>query len=146
MTFCIYQNGFWCFLTVFWEQHGSISIVTLAEMSERLNAGSYGLALVSYAMDVCPDPGFMLICGNTGNYSRYRSDTMTKLCNFLRKQTTQEGYQQVLYDIQQQFADDRPFRCLFYRSGAVLTRKMYTIARNIRELEMLRGIESFHEE
>ena len=80
------------------------------------------------------------------SYSRYRSDTMTELCNSLRKQTTQEGYQQVLYDIQQQFADDCPFLCLFYRSGAVLTRKMYTTARDIRELELLRGIESFHEE
>ena len=123
-----------------------VTTVTLTEMSERLNAGSYDLALVSYAMDVCPDPGFILIRGNTGNYSRYRSDPMTELCNSLRKQTTLEGYQQVLYDIQQQFADDCPFLCLFYRSGAVLTRKMYTTARDIRELELLREIESFHEE
>ena len=44
--------------------------VTLTEMSERLGAGSFDLALVAYAMDVCPDPGFILIRGNTGNYCR----------------------------------------------------------------------------
>lgn len=123
-----------------------ITTVTLTEMTERLSAGSYDLALVAYAMDVCPDPGFMLMRGNTGNYCRYRSDTMTELCESLRTQTTQEGYQNVLYQIQQQFADDCPFICLYYRAGAVLTRKMYTTARDVRELDLLRGISTFHEE
>lgn len=123
-----------------------ITTVTLTEMTERLSAGSYDLALVSYAMDVCPDPGFMLMRGNTGNYCRYRSDTMTELCESLRKQTTQADYQNVLYQIQQQFADDCPFICLYYRAGAVLTRKMYTTARDVRELDLLRGISTFHEE
>ena len=123
-----------------------ITTVTLTEMTERLSAGSYDLALVAYAMDVCPDPGFMLMRGNTGNYCRYRSDTMTELCESLRTQTTQEGYQDVLYQIQQQFADDCPFICLYYRAGAVLTRKMYTTARDVRELDLLRGISTFHEE
>ena len=120
--------------------------VTLTEMSERLSAGSYDLALVAYAMDVCPDPGFLLMRGNTGNYARYRSDTMTELCETLRTQTTQEDYQSVLYQIQQQFAQDCPFICLYYRAGAVLTRKMYTTARDVRELDLLRGISLFHEE
>lgn len=123
-----------------------VSTVTLTEMSERLNSGSYDLALVSYAMDVCPDPGFMLMRGNTGNYSRYRSETMTELCESLRKQTTQEGFRDVLFQIQQQFADDCPFLCLYYRAGAVLTRKMYTTARDVRELDLLRGLALFHEE
>ena len=99
--------------------------VTLTEMSERLSAGSFDLALVAYAMDVCPDPGFILIRGNMGNYCRYRSDNMTELCNTLRKQTTQADYQNVLYQMQQQFVDDCPFLCLYYRAGAVLTRKIH---------------------
>ena len=45
--------------------------------------------------------------------------------------------------IQQQFANDVPLICLFYRTGSVLTRKMYTTVRNIREFELLRGIEAF---
>ena len=45
--------------------------------------------------------------------------------------------------IQQQFAIDVPLICLFYRTGSVLTRKMYTTVRNIREFELLRGIEAF---
>ena len=122
----------------------TITTMSMAEMQVKLSAGSFDLALVSFAMDVCPDPGFLLMSGNTGNYGRYRSETMTSLCKELRKQTTQEGFRQTLMSIQQQFAEDCPFICLYYRSGSVLTRQMYTTARDVRELELLRGIESFH--
>ena len=45
--------------------------------------------------------------------------------------------------MQQLFANDVPFICLFYRSGSILTRKMFTTVRSIREFELLRGIETF---
>lgn len=128
------------------ERYGfSINIVTVsyAEAAQKLSAGAYDLCLASYAMDVCPDAGFMLISGNTGNYSRYRSSAMNDLCSELRQQTDQANYQYTLYKIQEQFAKDCPFICMFYRSGTVLTRKMYTTVRDVRELELLRGIESF---
>ena len=41
----------------------------------------------------------------------------------------------------EQFAKDCPFICLYYRGGAVLTRKLYTNVRDIREPEVLKGIE-----
>ena len=116
---------------------------SLADVSQRLSAGNFDLALVSYAMDVCPDPGFLLMPGNTGNYCRYRSSQMDTLCKDLRKTTNQQDYQQKLFEIQRQFAEDCPFICLFYRSGAVLTRRMYTTVRDVRELQLLKGIESF---
>ena len=84
-----------------------------------------------------------LIAGNTGNYCRYRSTAMKELCNELRTQMAQSDYQYTLYKIQEQFAKDCPFLCLFYRSGAILTRKMFTTVRSIREFELLRGIEAF---
>ena len=117
--------------------------MTSANMLERLKAGSFDLALVSFAMDACPDPGFMLMRGNTGNYNRYKSDRMTTLCNDLRKETTQEGYRQKLMEIQALFAEDCPFMCLYYRTGNVISRYMYTACRDVREYELLRGIESF---
>ena len=125
----------------------SINIVTVsyASAAQKLSAGAFELCLASYAMDVCPDAGFMLISGNTGNYCRYRSTAMKELCNELRTQMTQSDYQYTLYKIQEQFAKDCPFICFFYRSGTVLTRKMYTTVRDVRELELLRGIESFRE-
>ena len=116
---------------------------SLSDAAERLSAGNFELALVSYAMDVCPDPGFLLMKGNTGNYGRYRSDRMDTLCKDLRKATSQQEFQQILLDIQAQFAQDCPFICMFYRSGAVLTRRMYTTVRDVRELQLLKGIESF---
>lgn len=120
-----------------------IQTVSYVQAASKLSAGAFELCLASYAMDVCPDAGFMLIGGNTGNYCRYRSSTMSDLCSNLRSQLTQPEYQYALYKIQEQFAKDCPFICMFYRSGTVLTRKMYTTARDVRELELLRGIESF---
>ncbi len=128
------------------EQYGfSINIMTIsyAQAAQKLSAGAFDMCLASYAMDVCPDAGFMLIGGNTGNYSRYRSTAMNDLCAELRTQIDQPNYQYTLYKIQEQFAQDCPFICMFYRSGTVLTRKMYTTARDVRELELLRGIEDF---
>lgn len=123
----------------------NIITVSYAQASQKLGAGAFDLCLASYAMDVCPDAGFMLIAGNTGNYSRYRSTAMTDLCSDLRNQMTQPDYQRVLMQIQEQFAKDCPFICFFYRSGTVLTRKMYTTVRDVRELQLLRGIEEFRE-
>ena len=114
-------------------------------MYEELRAGDFDLALVAYSMDWCPDPGFLLMSNNTGNYVRYRSEDMNGLCKELRTQTTQEGYRDVLFRIQAKFVEDCPFICLYYRDGAVLTRKMYTTVRDVREYELLRGIEYFHE-
>ena len=122
----------------------TVDTMTMANLQERLSAGSYDLALVSFAMDAVPDPGFMLMRGNTGNYTRYKSEKMTELFEDLRTQTSFTGYQQVLWEIQARFAEDCPFLCLYWRMGNVLTRYMYTTARDVRELELLRGIETFH--
>lgn len=122
-----------------------VTVMNMTEIQEKLKAASFDLALVSFAMDTCPDPGFLLMKGNTGNYGLYKSDDMTSLCKDLRTQTTKDGYQASLMNIQQRFAEDVPFICLFYRSGSVLTRQMYTTVRDVRELELLRGIESFHQ-
>ena len=121
----------------------TIETVSYASAAQKLSAGAFKLCLASYAMDSCPDAGFMLISGNTGNYCRYRSTAMKELCNELRTQMDQPSYQYTLYKIQEQFAKDCPFICFFYRSGTVLTRKMYTTVRDVRELELLKGVESF---
>lgn len=122
----------------------TISTLDFETMSARLSAGNFDLALVSYAMDVCPDAGFLLMSNNTGNYCRYRSSKMTELCNELRTMATYEDYRSKLHEIQAQFAEDCPFLCMFYRSGTVLTRRMYTTTRDVRELELLDGISTFH--
>ena len=120
-----------------------VEAMTMANVKEKLSAGSFDLALVSFSLDVCPDPGFLLTRGNSGNYVRYKSDRMTALCNDLRKQTTQESFRQKLMEIQSLFAEDCPFICLYFRTGFVITRYMYTTCRDVREYELLRGIASF---
>ena len=114
-----------------------------SDVQQALSVGNFHLCLAAYAMDPCPDAGFLLMRTNTGNYCSYRSDDMTDLCSSLRKQTTQADYQRVLFQIQEQFARDCPFLCLFYRSGTVLTRRMYTTVRDVREYELLKGIDTF---
>lgn len=117
--------------------------MTFEEVQEKLQANSFDLVLASFQMDVVPDAGFLLMKGNTANYGRYASDTMTELCTTLRHSETQTDFAYTWQAIQRQFANDIPFICLFYRAGAVLTRKMYSTVRDYREFELLRGIEDF---
>lgn len=116
------------------------------EAAARLKAGSFDMALAAYNLDAVPDPGFLLISGNTGNYMRYKSEAMDALFKKLRggtddKVMDKDSYAAVLHQIQDLFAEDCPMICLFYRNGAVITRRMYTTARNLREPDPLRGIE-----
>lgn len=120
-----------------------VTAMTYDEMKASLSAGSFDLALCAFQMDQIPDPGFLLMKRNTGNYGRYVSSEMTSLCETLRACADQTSFAQAMAAIQQKFADDVPFICLFYRAGAVLTRKMYSTVRDIREFELLRGVEAF---
>ncbi|MBQ6175146.1 MAG: ABC transporter substrate-binding protein [Clostridia bacterium] len=121
----------------------SITTCTYTEAQQKLRDGNFHLALVAFAQDVCPDPGYMLISGNTYNYGRYKSQEMSDLCKKLRTCVAESDYEQTLRDIQELFAKDCPMICLYFRDGAVLTRFMYTTVRDVREYELLRGIESF---
>ncbi len=120
-----------------------IQYVTFQEAGERLRAGNYDLALVAYQMDTPPDPGFMLISGNTGNHTGYKNTQVDDLFKKLRKATDPNEYQQILFDIQHKFSEDVPFISLFYRSGSILTRNLFTIVRDVRELELFRGIDEY---
>jgi peptide/nickel transport system substrate-binding protein len=120
----------------------NITTMTYTQTKEKLAAGSFDLCLATYNTDTVPDPGFLLLSGNTGNYSRYKSDAMDQLCQTLRKCVTRDEYAAKLAEIQTQFTADCPFICLYYRNGALLTRKMFTSVRDVREPELLRGIES----
>lgn len=119
-----------------------IQYTPFQNMAEKLKAGSFDLALVAYQMDDIPDPGFLLMSGNVGNYVGYRNNEMDELFKSLRKTPDFESYQRVLFDIQKKFSEDIPFIPLFYRSGAILTRNMFTTAR-VRELGLLKGIENY---
>jgi len=121
----------------------AITTMTFEEVQEKLQANSFDLVLGSFQMDVVPDSGFLLMKGNTGNYGRYASDDMTDLFYKLRKSESQTEFAYTWQEIQQQFANDIPFICLFYRAGAVLTRKMYSSVGDYREFELLRGIQGF---
>ena len=123
--------------------HVNITIATFERVKEVLEAGSYDLCLCAFQMDVVPDVGFFLRKGNTQNYGRYSSTPMTELIDALRESEEQATFAYTSQEIQRQFAEDVPFICLFYRSGAILTRKMFTTVRSIREFELLRGIEAF---
>ncbi len=120
-----------------------VETVDFAGAQEVLKAGSFDLFLCSFQMDIVPDFGFILRKGNTQNYGRYVSTPMTEMIDELRIQEDQAGFAYASQAIQRQFAEDVPLISLFYRAGAVLTRKMYTSVRSIREFELLRGIEAF---
>lgn len=109
----------------------------------KLRSGDYSLALAAFNFDVGPDPGFTLTSTGSCNYTRYRSDDMNDLLAQLRTSVTPDDYQNAMNLIQDQFEQDIPYICLYWRSGALLSRSAFTDARDIRELELLRGVESF---
>jgi len=113
------------------------------EVLGKLRSGDYSLALVAFNFDVAPDPGFTLTSTASCNYTRYRSTDMNNLLTQLRSSVTQADYQNVMNLIQDQFEEDRPYIPLYWRAGSLLSRNAFTNARDIRELELLRGVESF---
>ena len=119
-----------------------VYLVSFALAKERLQAGNFDLCLAAYQMDSVPDPGFLLYGPNTGNYGRYKNAEMNSLITDLRKCDNKNDYQRKLREIQSLFAKECPFICLYYRGGAVLSRRLYTNVRDIREPEVLKGIEA----
>lgn len=119
------------------------STMTYSEVQAMLEAGSFEMSVCAFQVDVVPDYGYFLRKGNTGNYCRYVSSDMTSLIDTLRTNESQADFAYTTQAIQQLFAGDVPFICLFYRAGSILTRKMYTTVRTLREFELLRGIETF---
>ena len=115
---------------------------TFPTVAARLNARNFDMAIAAFQMDVVPDPGFLLMTGNTGNYVGYKSADMDSLFKKLRTQLLYDDFKQTLMDIQDLYIADCPFICMWYRSGALLTRKVFTVVRDVREPEILRGIES----
>ena len=109
----------------------------------KLQSGDYSLALCAFNFDIAPDPGFTLTSTASCNYTRYRSDDMNSLLTQLRSSESSLDYQNVMSLIQDQFEQDIPYICLYWRAGALLSRSAFTDARDIRELELLRGVESF---
>lgn len=109
----------------------------------KLQVADYSLALCAFNFDVGPDPGFTIASTGSCNYTRYRSDDMNDLLGQLRSSVGSADYQNAMSLIQDQFEQDKPYICLYWRSGALLSRQAFTDARDIRELELLRGIESY---
>ena len=109
----------------------------------KLKSADYTLALVAFNFDVNPDPGFTVSSTGSCNYTRYRSDDMNDLLSQSRSRYNASEYQYTMQLIQDQFEQDKPFLPLYWRTGALLSRAAFTDARDIRELELLRGVESF---
>lgn len=112
----------------------------------NLEHGNYTLALCAFNFDVCPDPGFTLTSTASCNYTRYRTDAMNDLFSKKLRTTecvTQEAYRDTMREIQSLFVQDIPYLPLYWRTGVLLSRSAFTDARDIRELELLRGVESF---
>jgi len=108
-----------------------------------LRSGDFSIALCAFNFDIGPDPGFTITSTGSCNYTRYRSKEMNDLHSVLRTSWTQDGYRNAMLTIQKKFSDDIPYIPLYWRSSALLSRSAFTNVRDIRELELFRGVESF---
>lgn len=131
------------------EQLGAVGIPAYVEtwsrsaVTGKLKSADYSLVLCAFNFDVAPDPGFTVTSTASCNYTRYRSDEMNNLLTQLRTSVTPQDYQNVMGLIQDKFEEDKPYVCLYWRTGSLLSRNAFTNARDIRELELLRGVESY---
>lgn len=123
----------------------NIQQVSMPKATESLLAHSFDMALVAVQTDDAFDPGFLLISSNgkMGNYGRYRSKEMDKLFENYRSKSNPSELVFAAAQIQQKFTEDIPFIPLYYRTGSILTRRVFTTVRDIRENEVFRGIESY---
>ena len=119
-----------------------VNVESFSQVKARLAARNFDMCIAAFQMDVVPDPGFLLMSGNTGNYGNYKSGEMDKLFKSFRAAKDFTTFQNLLWQIQDQYIADCPFICMWYRSGALLTRKVFTTVRDVREPEILRGIET----
>lgn len=121
-----------------------IHTYTLDNGRAKLKSGDYDLFLCAYNFDITPDPYFILHSDRANdNFAAYRSEEMNALCAALRKAVTRDDFKQVWYQIQQLFHKEQPFLPLYWREGVVLTRYPYSTVRDIREFELLTGIEKY---
>lgn len=123
----------------------NVELVSMEKAQESLVAHSFDMALIAVRLDEAFDPGFLLMSSNgkMGNYGRYRSKEMDKLFENYRTKTDPSELAYTAAEIQKKFTEDMPFIPLYYRMGSILTRKVFTTVRDIRETEVFRGIESF---
>ena len=120
-----------------------VETVSYEHCKEVLQNGTFDLCLCAWQLDVVPDYGFLLMKNQGTNVGRYNSSPMDSMYTTLRSVTDQAEFAYTAQSIQQQFYEDVPFICLFYRRGIILTRKMFTTVRTVREFELFRGIETF---
>lgn len=113
------------------------------DVKAKLKSGDYHMVLCAYNMDISPDPSFMLNSTFASAYTRYRSETMSDYLKALRKAYKAEDFEAAFSDVQNLFVEDVPFICLYWRTGAILSRDAFTDARAIRELELFRGVEDW---
>lgn len=101
------------------------------------------MCLCAFQVDIVPDFGFLLKRRDGWNKYQYNSSEMNNHIDSLRKVTEASEFAYTTQSMQQVFERDVPMISLFYRTGTLLTRKMFTTARTLREFELFRGIESF---
>ncbi|MCR4708162.1 MAG: hypothetical protein K5746_09500 [Clostridiales bacterium] len=121
----------------------TVNTRTLDFVTTKLRSGDFSIALCAFNFDIGPDPGFTITSTGSCNYTRYRSKEMNDLHSVLRTSWTQDGYRNAMLTIQKKFSDDIPYIPLYWRSSALLSRSAFTNVRDIRELELFRGVESF---
>ena len=122
----------------------SVEVWSYDNVKAKLKSGDYWMVLGAYNLDVIPDPSFMLNSAVYGAaYSRYRDETMVGYLKDLRAAKTPDAYLKSYADIQNRFVVDLPFIAMYWRTGALLSRDSFTNARDIRELELLRGVEEW---
>lgn len=120
-----------------------ISALSFEDAQNNLANRNFDLLLGAINFDIVPDPAFLLVDRSKCNFVNYRSDEIASLCKELMKASRKDDFQLIWAQIQDQFSKDMPFIPMYYRDGVVLTRYPYSNVRDIREFELLKGLERY---
>ena len=110
------------------------------EVYDRLNNGSFHLALVAFELSDIPNLNFLLGRNGTSNYQRYTTDEMESLLRAAWSATIEEDLQSSMYSLQLRLVEDLPILGLFFRTGLTVSKVPLGRLEAPRRGDALRGL------
>ena len=100
-------------------------ILPWAELTERMQAGTYDLILTGYALDYAHDLTFAFYSGRpfdeNGNFFRYGSEELDEILTSAAQAYDEEEQLLLYQDLQRYFVREMPIISLYFRTHSLLT-------------------------
>ena len=106
------------------------------DYQQRLQGGSFELALCSFYLDDYPDLSFMIGTDGTQNYGDFSDATLDGLLADCKSALDEESMAEAFIAMEERFIETVPQIGLYFRTNALLYDNSITISDNIRDLNL----------